>query len=93
MVPGGTFRSAAALLAQRLKNGGNADLKIRQIFFDNVPDSLDINAEVIVHQNVAKAADSSSVHLRVFRPEVLRQAAAGFGKRLEISHNRILYKR
>ena len=63
--------------------------KNRQLVLDNVPDDYQVDAEILVDQNVSQARNPVPIHLRISQPYIFRNAFCGLTKDFEIADNSI----
>jgi hypothetical protein len=54
---------------------------------NDVPDDLNVNIKVIVHDAMSETNNLRPVDFWVLPPEILRQAVSGLSDDLEISHD------
>jgi len=65
-------------------------LKHRQILLHDIPDPFDIDAQVLVNDNIPKALDVPPVHFRMLLFQRVGKSLRGLGKDLQVAHDRVL---
>ncbi len=67
-------------------------LQIRQARFDDLPDKVDIDTQIIVDQDVAEPRDTPPLYPGVTGLDIFRHSGDGFAHDLEIPYHSILYQ-
>ena len=65
-------------------------LQSREAPFDNAPDNLKVDAEVLVDQDISQCRDAPPRNLRMLSPEIERQVSDRLADDLQVSDYRIL---
>lgn len=66
-------------------------LQGREPSFDDAPDNREVNAEVLVNQDVLEPGDAPSGNLRVLPSQIERQISDCLADDLQVADNRILH--
>jgi hypothetical protein len=76
MHQGRVRRACTGLRAESRGHAIHRRCQRRQILFDDQPDCPEVNAQVAMHDHVAKPGEFAPWHLRLGAPDLARQALA-----------------
>ena len=81
---------ASILVAGAGDHAGECRRERWQILVDDQPDCREVDPEVAMHDHVAKDGQLTPRHLRLGSLDVVGQALARFGERLQVADDRVL---